>query len=79
VDEVAGRFELRGIGCVEKRWGGMRIFDEYVDSLEGPLRGQARVSDFLVYVTEPLVYGGFCRFKVFRGESGIVKMKVSRV
>ena len=70
MDEVAGRFELRGIGRVEKRWGGMRIFDEYVDGLEGLLRGQVRVADFLVYVTESLVYGWFCRFKVFRG--GIV-------
>ena len=74
-----GTIDLRGIGRVEKRGGGMGIFDEYVDGLEGLQRGQVRVADFLIYVTGSLVYGGFCWFEVFRVESGIVKLKVSGV
>ncbi|MHC4363904.1 MAG: hypothetical protein ACYSTJ_00370 [Planctomycetota bacterium] len=57
VDEVAGRFELRGIGRVEKRGGGMGIFDEYVDSLEGPLRGQVCVADYMLQIFQFMLPG----------------------
>ena len=57
MDEVAGQFELRGIGHVEKRGGGMGIFDEYVDSLEGPLREQVCVADYMLRIFQFMLPG----------------------
>lgn len=57
MDEVVGRFELRGIGHLEKRGGGMGIFDEYVDSLEGPPRGQVCVTDYMLRIFQFMLPG----------------------